>query len=355
MRPMELPRRAHKTASRVFLQDQFLAVSVGEHTFAFEANQVVSVQRGETLEAGLGPIGSLGMIYTRRSEVPVYALAALTGITTELRPPDGRVLIMQAERGSLGIWVDRVLSVEEEAKLVPVPMTKVLRPEVARWYRGVLAEQHTLETGSAQPMFWLSLAALTEPADQTLQLAPAAEQAQGASSQAETSKGLENSPAGSQIMVFQPAAALPELFGCRFTISLTQVAEILPNLPVWAVPGMYAPWKGIHLRHGKAVPLLDFAASLGIHSENRLRPRGMVCRLAHQNQYVALEVASDLQVLRLPLASEPDPDPPPVLSGLVRGCFRTDFGRLAVLDLDRLVAQSQATAPETVFRNTVVH
>jgi chemotaxis signal transduction protein len=301
----------------------FVRCDVGNERFAFQGAAVRLVARAEQIAAARGSDGRLGILRHAETSAPVYSLGALLGRSDGRVHAASHVVVVAGTRGTFGVAVDRAAraGVAEHFDVLPLP--PFVGADACRWFAGLLL-------GTESSCLLLS----PDGVD------PGAPQGTGARAVDPRPTAARSSQSvASTIVASFTSPALPPCDADRYGLSARRLAAVVQTLPRIPLPGSGAFVTGLSWWQGTAVPLLDFREP----ARRAEGSRHLVVR-TRTGAHAALPVGSEIALRR---ATREDVRVRSGESGFVAGVFAVGSGRVALIDVDALVA-SAATAGSTL-------
>lgn len=256
-------------------------------TFGVDMRHVVGVERADRLQPAPpdAPPTVIGLL-PRRDECPVVRLADRLGLPSVQRNDAERVLILEVAAGRFGLLVDRVVPVyrADRDQLQPLPSTT--GPLAASLCDGVF-----LLDGQAV----LVLNATALHPDAINAEAPFEEPTESLAHNPERSTRL--------VVLGLPAARTNRPIG--FGLPGNQVIEVTEAPTATAVPGTPRWAGGLFPWRGRAIPLLDLAAWVGLSPQSVSHRRVVIARTSQRGQRVGLLAGEVVRVLNLPIVHIP--------------------------------------------------
>lgn len=256
-------------------------------TFGVDMRQVVGVERADRLQpAPPNAPPTVAGLLPRRGECPVARLADRLGLPATASKDTARVLILEVAAGRFGLLVDRVFPVyrADRNQLQPLPSTT--GPLAASLCDGVFLLD-------GQAVLMLNAAALHPDAINSE--APFEESVESLSQNPERSTRL--------VVLGLPAARTNRPIG--FGLPGNQVVEVAEAPAVTTVPGTPRWAGGLFPWRGRAIPLLDLAAWVGLSPHSVSHRRVVIARTSQPGQRVGLLAGEVVRVLNLPIVHIP--------------------------------------------------
>lgn len=299
---------------------EVLRITVAGRTYCFDIARVNGIHDREGLREAEESSHALGRLPLGTTELPVFRLAALTGCAG-VAPSSGERLIVElkANPSPFGLVVDRVepaLAITAEG-IVAAP--RLIQPRERRVYGAAL-----LIGEEASPLLDPDL------------LHPAAREQGGQT----VNDFTQTAPLPSVAPRADSRLLLARLGASDFIgLSIRQLEEILGPRPLQALPGAPAFVTGLLAWRGRAVPVVDAAQLLGLPRVGTSRI--LVARGIRTTpiEYIALQVSDQIDVVSLSFVHHRiewfgDPE----VGSFLLGTYRSAHGRIAMLDLDVLLA-----------------
>lgn len=256
-------------------------------TFGVDMRHVVGVDRADRLQPAppAAPPTVIGLL-PRRGECPVVRLSDRIGLPATASKDVARVLILEVAAGRFGLLVDRVVPVSrvDRSQLQSLPSTT--GPLAASLCDGVLLLDGqavlVLNAASLHPDAIGSVAPFEEP---TMSLA-------------------QNPERSTRLVVLGlPAARTNRPIGFGLPgnqvveVAEAPVATLVPGTPRWA--GGLFPWRG------RAIPLLDLAAWVGLSPHSVSHRRVVIAKTSQSGKRIGLLAGEVVRVLNLPIVHIP--------------------------------------------------
>lgn len=132
-------------------------------------------------------------------------------------------------------------------------------------------------------------------------------------------------------------------------IPIDMIEEVLPALPIEAVPQCPAFVRGVIFVRGHLIPVLDAAERLGIRNHVRSSEPHIVC-LRVGSRLVGLEVDEAIDLIEIPLGTAVPIEEVNAQSGFLSGLIELDGRVIRLLDTERMIAHREAVALEPLPR-----
>ena len=302
-----------------------LRCAVDAYAFAMPADDVRHVTRADQLRADDSSDGRVGALTLGGQQVPVFDLGAVLGLrAAHVRADGDQHIAVTAEGGRLAGWlVDRLTRdlASSQSRIAALP--QVIGGTARRWFSGVVVSADRDAILLIDP---------TQIDPHSTQLPSRQEPSQVFSTPA---IAIE-SPREPVAVVFS-TAALPSTDADRFALSGRQIAAIVQPGHAIAVPGAASHVRGLTIWRNVVVPVIDFrdGAPAGDNERWLIARCGGV-----QHGLIALPISADVVMHR------PTPEDR-LVSGaqpaaFATGVFTVDGDRVALLDLDALLADTSA-------------
>lgn len=127
------------------------------------------------------------------------------------------------------------------------------------------------------------------------------------------------------------------------------IEEVLPALPIEAVPQCPAFVRGVVFVRGHLIPVFDAAERLGLRNHVRPPEPHIVC-LRIGTRLVGLEVDEALDLIDIPLNTALSVEEVNAQSGFLSGLVELDGQVIRILDAERMIAPREAVALEPLPR-----
>ena len=127
------------------------------------------------------------------------------------------------------------------------------------------------------------------------------------------------------------------------------IVEVLPALPIEAVPQCPSFVRGVVFVRGHLIPVFDAAERLGLQNHVRPPEPHIVC-LRVGSRLVGLEVDEALDLIDIPLTTALPVEEVNAQSGFLTGLVEVDGQVIRILDVERMVARQEAAALEALPR-----
>ncbi|MGE0606717.1 MAG: chemotaxis protein CheW [Pirellulales bacterium] len=128
-----------------------------------------------------------------------------------------------------------------------------------------------------------------------------------------------------------------------FAIPIAAVEEVLPALPVEAVPQCPRFVRGVVFVRGHLIPVLDAAERLGLVEHQRSDDPHIVC-LRHEDRLVGVEFDEALDLLEIGADELLAADQLGAAAGFLRGLIEHDGLVVRLLDPEALIANDEAVS-----------
>jgi purine-binding chemotaxis protein CheW len=130
------------------------------------------------------------------------------------------------------------------------------------------------------------------------------------------------------------------------------IEEVLPALPIEAVPQCPAFVRGVVFVRGHLIPVFDAAERLGLRNHVRPPEPHIVC-LRVGSRLVGLEVDEALDLIDITLGVAIPVDEVSAPGGFLSGLLEMDGQVIRILDVERMMARQEAVALEPLPRTAV--
>ncbi len=287
---------------------RFIRCWAGGDVYALDMKWVRTVQRVDRLIQNSDERGERGWLDIGGVNVPVWALADRMETAVSTPPPtiDGteRIIVLNDERGTWGILVDRVSQVTsvEQAHIFSMPQIAVNREKP--YFSGVLLLNEQL-------LLRLNPDALhpdTAHLDAETELLKAEDRREAAGGNGRLSSPDKNG----QIILFQLPRQGKESGELSFALSITQVPEVLEASPVMPIAHAPSYVDGLIKWREQPVVMIDLGKWLGTGEENGRFPSGeqshlrlMIVRQTGEDGLIGFWVRPSVHILQLPLPHQP--------------------------------------------------
>ena len=308
---------SRREASSPTVREGLVCCVVGQEQFALRTSDVRLIARAEDMQIDRAG-ARMGTLRHGRGTAAVYSLASLLGRSTASDTPGSHVVLTGGMRGPFGMLVDRVVRSANTGRIPVLPLPRaIVGPVPARWFEG-LVQMGDLSCLALSP-------AGLEPDARTPQT-PAAGPSAGAAT------ALSRAAASHEVAVIFSSDALPFTGDAAFALSARQIAAVVQTLPSVPLPGAPRHVTSVAVWRGAAVPLLDFRTE----GSGSAAGRSLIVRTS-EGALVGFPVNADVAVHHVAstdaLASAAQP--------FVKGVFVTGTQRVALLDIDALLAWKQ--------------
>jgi purine-binding chemotaxis protein CheW len=158
---------------------------------------------------------------------------------------------------------------------------------------------------------------------------------------------VKKSPSNSAL---RPQLALAVRIGKDVhVIPIDVIVEVLPALPIEAIPQCPSFVRGVVFVRGHLIPVFDAAERLGLRNHGRPPEPPIVC-LRVGSRLVGLEVDEALDLIDIPLSTALPVEEVNAQSGFLTGLVEVDGEVIRILDVERMVARQEAVALEALPR-----
>ena len=285
---------------------RFIRCWSGGDVYALDMKWVRTVQRVDRLIQNSDERGERGWLDIGGVDVPVWALADRMETAVSTSPPsiDGteRIIVLNDERGTWGVLVDRVSQVMSVEQTNIFPMPQIAVNQEKPYFSGVLLLNEQLllrlHPGALHPDA-LHLDAETE----LLDLGDRSETA-GVNGRLSDKRG--------QIILFQLPRQGKESDKLSFALSITQVPEVLEASPVMQIANAPSYVNGLIKWREQPVVMIDLGEWLGtgggdgrFPSDEQSHLRLMIVRQTGGGGLIGFWVRPSVQILQLPLPHQP--------------------------------------------------
>ncbi len=147
----------------------------------------------------------------------------------------------------------------------------------------------------------------------------------------------------------QQRALAVRIGGNLHAMPIDVIEEVLPALPIEAVPQCPAFVRGVVFVRGHLIPVFDAAERLGLRNHVRSPEPHIVC-LRVGSRLVGLEVDEAMDLIDIPLYTALSVEEVNVQSGFLSGLIELDGQVIRILDAERMIAQQEAVALEPLPR-----
>jgi len=302
--------------------DGLLRCSAGGAEFAIRASEVRHVARADQLRADDKRDGRAGVIKLGGYLVPVFALHARFGLprTVETPEPDQHIAVTGDQEQLVGWLVDRVTRDSAAATMQIAPLPASIGGAARRWFDGIVvtADRSVLLVNTRQLNPLATDGSVNS--DPTPAFVPLP---------------ISDDPRAEPVALLFSTTALLESDTNRYALSARQVVGIVQPTEMIGVPGCAPHIVGVTLWRDVVVPVVDFRGPLHVASANSRRLIAR-CGADGRQSLVAFSIDAEI-VMHKPAAGDrllPDVPCPPFATGV----FNVDGDRVALLDLDALVA-----------------
>ena len=132
-------------------------------------------------------------------------------------------------------------------------------------------------------------------------------------------------------------------------VPIDVIEEVLPALPIEAVPQCPAFVRGVVFVRGHLIPVFDAAERLGLRNHVRPSEPHIVC-LRIGSRLVGLEVDEALDLIDIPRSTVMSVAEVNAQSGFLSGLIEMDGQVIRILDTERMIGQQEAVALEPLPR-----
>ncbi len=323
-------------------RESIVSCAVGDEQYALRGGEAWEIVRAERMRRAPGADGSVGTLSVAGETVPVFSLAAVLG-----RPPaseprvrgDGNhVVVTRGPAGAIGWLVDRIVrsALPEDALLMALP--DVVGSAATRWLDGVLRLEDRslplLAPGRLDPRVASDAPGVGHRAS-TFAPSPAA-----------TAPEDGRSP----LVVIFSSPALPHAGVARLALSGRRVAAITRALPFLAIPGSARHVAGVMIWRDAVVPVVDVRRQGRPAAANDDRFLIARCGPVTNGTLVAFAVTAQVSLHAPTRADRLVEDLKESAPGFVTGVFSVGGERVALLDLDALLAGVSGPEPRVEDR-----
>jgi chemotaxis signal transduction protein len=304
------------------MTDGLLRCSAGGTEFAIRASDVRHVARADQLRADEKRDGRAGVIKLGGYLVPVFALHTRLGLprTVETPEPEQHIAVTGDQEQLVGWLVDRITrdATADAMQIAPLPAS--IGGDARRWFEGIVVspDRSVLLVNTRQ------LNPLAADAAANMTWAPPFVQLP-----------ISDDSRAEPVALLFSTTALPAADTNRYALSARQVAAIIQPTEMIRVPGCAAHVAGVTLWRDVVVPVVDFRRQL---QESAANTRRLIARCGADGRQSLVAFSIDAEiVMHKPAAGDrllPEASCPPFATGV----FNIDGDRVALLDLDALVA-----------------
>jgi len=302
--------------------DGLLRCSAGGAEFAIRASEVRHVARADQLRADDKRDGRAGVIKLGGYLVPVFALHARFGLptTVETPAPDQHIAVTGDQEQLVGWLVDRVTRDSAAATMHISPLPASIGGAARRWFDGIVvtADRSVLLVNTRHLNPLATEGPLnSDPAPAFVPLP------------------ISDDPRAEPVALLFSTTALLASDTNRYALSARQVVGIVQPTDIIGIPGCAPQIAGVTLWRDVVVPVVDFRGLPPVAPANSRR---LIARCGADGRQFLVAFSIDAEiVMHKPAAGDrllPDVPCPPFATGV----FNVDGDRVALLDLDALVA-----------------
>ncbi len=285
------------------------------------------------------PTGAIGWITAQQQKFPVFDL------TQQLHPAsagtsqshhEGFVLLVNAAE-PFGLRVDRIMNNLEIEPTQVLALPPLIEATTDQRFKGIikLEDKWLLYADAAKLRCPQAPPTLSPSAPTTCLTAPT-----GAPAQATTTPQIILFSAAQKLAATSPAQ--PIIFG----LSLTQVQEVSPLLPILSVPN--APNYVFGITNWRAVPLpiIDLPTRLGLSQEpvaaEQIDPKSRLLIARAPAGWVGLPIHPQVKAFPLPIPYQRLQQPLSVEQEFVLGVFDLEGSPLVIPDLEAMLTRNLA-------------
>ena len=304
------------------MTDGLLRCNAGGVEFAIRASEVRHVARADQLRADDKRDGRAGVIKLGGYLVPVFALHDRFGLrrTVETAEPDQHIAVTGDQEQLVGWLVDRVTRDSAAATAHFAALPASIGGAARRWFDGIVvtADRAVLLVNTRQ------LNPLATDASTTFDATPAF-----------APLPITDDVRAEPVALLFSTDALLASDTNRYALSARQVVGIVQTTAIIGVPGCAPHITGVTMWRDIAVPVVDFRGQPQAAAANRKRLIAR-CGTGGRPSLVAFSIDAEI-VMHKPAAGDrliPEAACPPFATGV----FNVDGDRVALLDLDSLVA-----------------
>lgn len=147
----------------------------------------------------------------------------------------------------------------------------------------------------------------------------------------------------------QQLALAMRIGGQLHALPIDVIEEVLPALPIEAIPQCPAFVRGVVFVRGHLIPVFDAAERLGLRNHVRPPEPHIVC-LRVGSRLVGLEVDEALDLIDIPQSTALPVEVVDVQSGFLSGLVDWDGQLIRILDAERMIAPQEAAALDPLPR-----
>jgi purine-binding chemotaxis protein CheW len=137
--------------------------------------------------------------------------------------------------------------------------------------------------------------------------------------------------------------------GNLHAMSIDVIEEVLPALPIEAIPQCPAFVRGVIFVRGHLIPVLDAAERLGLHNHVRPPEPHIVC-LRIGSRLVGLEVDEAVDLIEVAPGDAMPVEEVNAQRGFLSGLIEQDGQVIRLLDVERMIAPQEVSALEPLPR-----
>jgi chemotaxis signal transduction protein len=303
--------------------DGLICCIVGDQQYAVRRDDVQTVARADDVRADPtrpDTVGTLG------DGLPVFRLSRLLDRSDGAVSAGRHVIVTRGDGSSFGLLVDQIVRTPAVAHAEIRQLPAIVGPLPVARFRGLLTSEEVscliLAPGALDPAAPLQRRAVSHPP------APAS---------AGAATGVRHAIANS-VVIFS-SAALSRRRDVRYALDARRISALVQSLPTVAVPGSPPYVKALGWWRESVVPVLDFARNTAPPPD--ASSRYLIVRTGRyfDHALVALPIGRDITLHRATgddrlVASTGS------ARGAIRGMFTVGQERVALLDLDRLIADA---------------
>ncbi|MGB1253625.1 MAG: chemotaxis protein CheW [Candidatus Promineifilaceae bacterium] len=303
---------------------ELMRIEIGDRTYGVLRRDMQSVQHGNRVRVKPSGSNPPAILPTTQGNLPVYSLGDMLGVAHQVTYDLQRVLILYSRWGLWGLTVDRINQWEliDSSHLQPFP--SIASPDGIHHYQYVLTlnNEMLLILNPSELHPYAQFDEKIEPALEDIPL-PLVEKQHG------------------QLILFTPSGLDPQANDIALGFVPKQVDEVLRESVLHPVPSSPPDVHGLLNWRGQAVPIIDFAARLGLRDSNEALKdarRVIIVRSTGNNRSIGFFARASIDFLELPVKHQaidvPEDFPPNLLHGIV------DYkGKMVVIPkLDQLAA-----------------
>ena len=313
---------------------QALGCRVGGDVFWLIERSIRAVYRSDRVRWAEGDSGQAGWLADGGVDLPVYRLSQrLFGAARAAHADRHVVVVDDGARRPWALLVERVVARSRIAAddIAPVP------PIARRHHDGAITQLLRADHGFVPLVAPERLDPLG--CDARVDRPPVA-----AFVQRRHVRSAGPMPSQNKILVFSAADRFASDRLLTFALSTAQVHEIVTRPEPLSIPGAASWVRGIVAWRGRAVPLVDLGARLGLESIDRAPGRLLVARGARTSDVIGLEIRRDMRLEHLPLGAARSRSAG-FAHPMVLGAFDGGEDTLILLDVDALLEAGSMPLP----------